>query len=243
MKVALCLYGQPRNFTQNWDFIQNNIISPNNADVFFHTWYDENNTSFNKMTPGHESRSAESNLQFNIPEITKAKDFIIEKQIEFHRKEVYCSDENFVSCWPWAEVYNRDIFLKDRVFSHYSMWYSINQSLLLKELYSQREGFVYDCVMILRFDVSPKKSVDINSFDLNNITSGYPSLPRGEINDWFIISNNINSNIISSTFYSIDYHRDNIIKQGGIWTNEAYLRDQIKMYNLSVDYQDLNVTF
>jgi len=243
MRVALCLYGQPRNFTQNWDFIQNNIISPNNADVFFHTWYDENNLAFNKMTPGHESRSAEHGLMSVLPQRTNAKDFIIEKQIPFFRKEVYCSDENFQACWPWAEVYDRDSFLKDRVFSHYSMWYSINQSLLLKELYSQKNEFVYDCVMLLRFDVSPKNIVNAGSFDLTKIISGYQPLPRGEVNDWFIISNNSNSNIISSVFYTIDYHRDNIIKDGGTWTNESYLRDQLKIYNLSVDYQDLNVTF
>jgi hypothetical protein len=123
------------------------------------------------------------------------------------------------------------------------MWYSINQSLLLKELYSQKNGFVYDCVMLLRFDVSPKNTVNAESFDLSKIVSGYQALPRGEVNDWFVISNNTNSNIISSVFYTVDHHRNNIIKGGGIWTNEAYLRDQLKLYNLSVDYQDLNVTF
>jgi len=243
MRVALCLYGQPRNFSQNWDFIQSNIINPNNADVFFHTWYDENNLAFNKMTPGHESRSAESGLMSRLPQITNAKDFIMEKQIEFYRKDVYCSEENFQSCWPWADIYDRDTFIRDRVFSHYSMWYSINKSLLLKELYSQKNGFVYDCVMLLRFDVSPKIEVKAESFDLTKIISGYQILPREEVNDWFVISNNINSNIISSVFYSLDYHRDNIIKKGGIWTNEAYLRDQIGLYGLSVDYHDLNVTF
>ena len=243
MRVALCLYGQPRNFTQNWNFIQNNIISPNNSDVFFHTWYDENNLSFNKMTPGHENRSAENGLESLLPQITGAKDFIIENQIPFLRKDVYCSDENFKACWPWADVYSREDFLRDRVFSHYSMWYSINQSLLLKELYSQKNGFTYDCVMLLRFDVSPKNKVVAELLDLTKITSGYQPLPREEVNDWFIVSNNINSNIISSIFYTIDHHRNKIIKEDGIWTNEAYLRDQLKIYGLSVDYKDLNVTF
>jgi hypothetical protein len=243
MRVALCLYGQPRNFSSNWNFINTNIVGPNNADVFFHTWYDENNLSFNKMTPGHESRSAEGGMVETLQQRTSAKDFIIEKQIEFFRKDVYCSEENFHACWPWADIYDRGTFLRDRVFSHYSMWYSINKSLLLKELYSQRNGFTYDCVMLLRFDVSPKIMVKAESFDLNKIISGHNTLPRDEVNDWFVISNNVNSNIISSVFYAIDYHRNNIIKEGGIWTNEAYLRDQLKLYNLSVDYQDLEVTF
>jgi hypothetical protein len=243
MRTALCLYGQPRNFSENWKFINENIIKPNNADVFFHTWYDESDLNFHKMTPGHELRSADYGLNSILPEKTNAKDFIIEKQLNFFYKDIYCSDENFEACWPWANIYDRKSFIKNRVFSSYSMWYSINQSVLLKELYSQKNGFTYDCVMILRFDVSPKKIVNVESLDITKIVSGYGPLPRNEINDWFIICNNNNSNIVGSIFYTIDYHRDNIISENGIWTNESYLREQLKIYNIQVDFHDLNVTF
>ena len=37
--------------------------------------------------------------------------------------------------------------------------------------------------------------IDFNSIDLSKLTSGYKELPRGEINDWFMIANNANSNI------------------------------------------------
>lgn len=243
MKVALCLYGQPRNFSQNWEIIRDNVVFPNEADVFFHTWYDEDNLSFNKMTPGHENRIAEGGLISTLPQRTGAKKFVIEKQISFSEKEVYCSEENFQACWPWADVYDRKSFLRDRVFSHYSMWYSISKSLLSKEIYSQEQGFTYDCVIISRFDVSPKKKVDVSTLDVSKIVSGVNPLPRGEISDWFIISNNKNSNIIGSIFYSLDHHRDNIINSGGIWTNEAYLREQIKVYGIETSYIDFDVTF
>ena len=123
------------------------------------------------------------------------------------------------------------------------MWYSINQSVLLKELYSHRNQFSYDSVIIMRFDVSPKKVIDIKSLNLQNVISGSGRLPRNEISDWLIISNNINSNLIGSLFFTIDYHRNNIISNNNIWTNEAYLREQLKIFNINVDFKDFEVTF
>lgn len=243
MRTAFCLYGQPRNFSENWRYLYNNVIAPNNADVFFHTWYNPNDVNMHKMTPGHENRIFEYGLDQILPDATKAVSYKIETQIPFYGKSVMTSEENIEKCWPWSRGYDKDVFLKDRVKSHYSMWYSINQTLTLKELYAQKNGFEYDCVIISRFDVSPKISVNVSKFNLNNIISGYEPLPRNEINDWFIISNNINSNIISSVFYTIDYHRNNIISNGGVWTNEAYLRDQLKLYGIGVEFTDLKITF
>ena len=124
------------------------------------------------------------------------------------------------------------------------MWYSINQSLLLKELHAQENNFEYDCVILSRLDISPKKVIDFNSLDLSKLVSGYKELPRGEVNDWFTITNNINSNILASVFYSIDFHRNRIIEKGGIWTNEAYLRDQLNLFSIEVLHrEDFQITF
>ena len=123
------------------------------------------------------------------------------------------------------------------------MWYSINQSLLLKEKYSQENKFEYDCVVISRFDVSPKIKIDFNSIDLSKFISGYKELPRGEINDWFMIVNNVNSNIISSIFYVIDFHRNKIIENNGIWVNEAYLRDHLNLFGVEVVHKNFEISF
>jgi hypothetical protein len=243
MKTALCLYGQARDVNTNWKYLLKNIIEPNDVDVFFHTWFDESDLSINKMTPGHENRTLLNGLNILLPNLTGASDYKIDKQINFHRKDVFCSDENIEACWPWSRIYDRNKFIKDRVFANYSMWYSINQSVLLKELYAQRNEIVYDCVVISRFDVSPKISVDLKRFNLEKIISGYVNMPRREVNDWFIISNNKNSNIISSLFFCIDYHRDRIIENNGIWTNEAFLRDHLDIFGLKVETHDLQITF
>jgi len=42
-KVALCISGQPRRALETFPFINENIIKPNNADVFIHMHYDDEN--------------------------------------------------------------------------------------------------------------------------------------------------------------------------------------------------------
>jgi len=243
MRIALCLYGQPRNFSSNWDYFRRNVIDGNNVDVFFHSWYDPSDRNIHKMTPGFENFNLEESLDYKIPSVTESKKFILEKQKVFNSKLVPATEENIDECWSYARAYDRDDFIRNRVKSAYSMWYSINQSLLLKELYSQENQFEYDCVIVSRFDVSPKIKINFNSIDLSKLTSGYKELPRGEVNDWFMITNNTNSNIISSIFYSIDFHRNKIVDDGGIWTNEAYLRDHAKLFGIEVEYRNFEISF
>ena len=49
MKVAVLLFGQPRDAINCSKSIVNNIINPSNVDVFFHTWYDENDLYMEKV--------------------------------------------------------------------------------------------------------------------------------------------------------------------------------------------------
>ena len=243
MRIALCLYGQPRNFLLNWPHFQNNIINGNNVDVFFHSWYDPNDRNIRKMTPGFENFNLGESLDTIIPSLTNSKKFILETQRSFNDKFVYATEENIEECWSYSKGYDREKFIRDRVKSGYSMWYSINQSLLLKETYAQDNKFEYDCVIISRFDVSPRVKIDFNSIDLSKLISGYKELPRGEINDWFMIANNVNSNIISSVFYSIDFHRNKIVEKKGVWTNEAYLRDHLNLFGVEVVHRDFEISF
>lgn len=244
MRIALCLYGQPRDFSKNWNRIKSSILENNNVDVFFHTWYDYQDTNLHKMTPGHENRFLEDNLVEKLIYLTNPKKYIIEPQIKFNDKFVPTTDENIRECWSYSLNFDRELFIKDRVKCSYSMWYSINQSILSKELYCQENKFEYDCVILSRFDISPNIKIDVSSLNLNNVTSGYKQLPRNEVNDWFLISNNINMNIISTIFYNIDYYRNKIISSNGIWTNEAFLRDHLHKFDLKVDYrEDLKITF
>jgi len=41
MKNALCISGQPRFYNECYKYLYNNIIKPNNCDVFIHCWCDD----------------------------------------------------------------------------------------------------------------------------------------------------------------------------------------------------------
>jgi len=38
MRMALCLSGQARRITTNYEVIKEYLLTPSNADVFFHFW-------------------------------------------------------------------------------------------------------------------------------------------------------------------------------------------------------------
>jgi hypothetical protein len=242
MKTALCLYGQPRNFHNNWPYLQHNIINNNSVDVFFHCWFDEKDLVVSGSTMS--GKFLHPNLRNDLPLLTQSKKFIIESQKLFYQKIVELTDAQIDACWP--NLYgnpSKTEFVKNMTKTQYSMMYSINQSILLKELYAQENQFEYDCVIVSRFDTSPKLPVMLHDLDMSKVTTCYGPLPRDEINDWFIIGNNKNMNIIGSIFLMLDYHRDNILKKGSMWTPEAYIREQTQLFNIAIDFKYYNITF
>ena len=58
-----------------------------------------------------------------------------------------------------------------------------------------------------------------------------------------MFSNNANMNVIGSMFYTLDWHYKNIIKKNGFWVNEAFLRDQLKIFNIQPSFHDFEITF
>lgn len=244
MKTALCLYGQPRDAHNKFQSIMKNVVIPNNCDVFLHAWYDPQDLSMKKMTPGHEGRMIAKGIDTFLTESYRPKSFMIEKQRQFDHRNFVITQENFQAVYPWSGKYDKSEFIKDKGRCTHSMWYSILQSILLKELYSHQHGFVYDCVIISRYDVSPTKEVIVSDHNLETIVTRNHPYPRGEICDWFFFTNNENSNIIGNTFNLLKKFHDKIQKsEEKIWNNESFLRESATLHELSVTTGDFDVTF
>lgn len=244
MKIALCLYGQPRNAHIKFQSIYEKIILPNNADVFFHTWYDKEDLQIKKMTPGHEHRSLSSEINYFLLNQYKPKSYIIEKQRRFYHRDFSITEENFSICYPWAAGYDRNSFVKDRGVCTHSMWYSIMQSISLKELYSHENEFTYDCVILSRFDVEPDRTINVNDYNLSTVITRSFDYPRNEVSDWFLITNNDNINCIGSTFNLLNVFHNNIQKSNvKIWNNESFLRECLKLYCIKESKGNFDVVF
>ena len=242
MRTALCLYGQPREIYQKWQTIKANVVDPNNCDLFFHTWYDPSDLHMKKMTPGHESRHLSPGLENSMIQALQPKSYIMEKQRNFVLKDWEISEKTFQACWPWATCYDRKSFENDRIFAHQSMWYSIHKSVELKEEYSNQNNFEYDCVIIMRFDVSPSSPLHVANYNME-LFHTHDERPRGEVSDWFMFSNNSSINIVGSTYYSLDYHMRKMTDSDKITTNEGFLREQLNLFGVPVQNSDIKITF
>lgn len=244
MKVALCLYGQPRDAHNKVSSIYENVVGPNQCDVFFHAWYDPSNLSIDKMTPGHEARIIHPGMDRFVVDAYRPKSYEIEKQRRFHHKNFEATDENIEACWSYSKNYDRDTFVRHKATCIHSMWYSIMRSITLKELYANENGFVYDAVILSRFDVSPTSKIKVSDYDLESITTRSYEYPRGEVSDWFMFSNDRNMNVIGSTFFHVESLYKRIIdSETKIWTNEAFLRDILSMNKIRVERGEFDVTF
>jgi hypothetical protein len=243
MRTALCLYGQPRDVHKSSDIIRN-VVIPNNCDVFLHAWYDHRDLSMRKMTPGHENRRVMPNVDEYLVATYRTLVYSFEYPKTFFDKEFIATEENVDACWPWSKCYDRQTFIKDRVKCINSMWYSIMQSVMMKDLHAHDEGFTYDCVLLSRYDVSPTSSVDVSKYDLTKLYTRNHPYPRGEVSDWFMFSNDSNMNVVASTYFSIDrLYRQIQDSSCKIWTNEAFLRDQLQLHGIKHEVGDFDVSF
>jgi hypothetical protein len=130
MKTAICFYGlvgttdgkssegkgNPRKcFNISVPLYQQHIISPNDIDIFIHSWSIDLKTEILEAYPPKKSL-IETQIIFDIP--------------------------NYV---PGNTPRNQ---------THYSVWYSRQESIRLKSEFEYENNFTYDCVMLARFDLA-----------------------------------------------------------------------------------------
>ena len=217
MKVALCLQGlsigsndKGNNVDSHAciDFIHKNIIEPNNADVFIHTW----NTNDNSIQ--------------NLKQIYKPKKSLFEEQIMF--------DE-----------------MNSKYHSTKSRWYSQMKSIELKKQYEQENKFIYDFVMISRFDCFYKTLINFSILHSTNFYASNWKLPHsidGFLDYWFI-SNSSNMDLFGDLYNKLDSYLkfDKIIlsnhslsrhhiRKLGLEHNISYIFDEHKDFKLNRQY-------
>lgn len=247
MKVALCLSGQPRNAIQISERIKETIINDNDVDVFLHAWHDPDNLNFDKRCPGHWNRQAELDITEKLLEVYKPKSFLFENPKHWSNPNMKVSEENIQRCFDYGlnDPNGVEYFGKYIVDICHSQWYSNLRSNLLKEEYSINHNVQYDCVIKLRYDVSPTSKLDLvnGDFDENILYYQHLNQPLNMISDWFALGSNKVMNIWSSMYYYIEplYHQ--VISEENIWCNELLLRNHLKNNKVQTQSVDLGVQF
>lgn len=95
--------------------------------------------------------------------------------------------------------------------SHYSRWYSTQQSMKLKRQYEEKHDFRYDWVMSARFDIAWKKPVKFDRFTNKRFYyGGWDRDGSIKVIDFWFFSNSINMDNFCDLYDSIDdYAIDN----------------------------------
>lgn len=182
VKVAICLYGQARNYLEGYKAIKK-IIDGNQTcsfDIFYHVWF--------KDPIGNEIEKYESSPWRKIPE----KELIISRTIPEDLNSLYKPIKFKVEC---PRYFDNDIYKNSEIFYRTSYNNQKNINNTTSQMYSRSEvrnllathDEKYDIVITTRFDYVHTVHIDIEKLNLQKTYVSAMVLPRKFISDNFII--------------------------------------------------------
>jgi hypothetical protein len=207
MRVALCLSGQPRKALETYPFIYENIIKPNNADVFIHMNYDDSSNYIEKSHMDNGVCHLEKGIDKKLIELYKPIRYLIEKPKNLRNPNINMPDLRVKRMLEmnkhrnWNETEAKNHGIKQATCMYYSI-YKCNE---LKETYANENNFVYDYVIRMRFDLVPKQVLFMNQFDPNYIHYLELGQPDHLISDWINFGSNLIMNVYSSLYLNMEY--------------------------------------
>lgn len=206
-RVAVCLSGQPRAAKETFHLIMNNIILPNQADVFIHMNFDPNTLYMEKS----HADKGKCNLEFGIDkwiiEHYQPKKWMIEPPRDYKNAIIGMSEKRLEnhkrmnSHKNWTEEQHHEYITRQM----YNMYYSIYKANELKELYMLETGNHYDYVFRLRFDITPRDKILAKDYNPNYIYYLDIGQPDSLISDWLNFGSNAIMNIYASIFLHLEY--------------------------------------
>lgn len=246
MRVAVCLSGQMRSFKECYPNIYQYIIQPNNADVFLHSWYDEEQlhqlASDTKRTNTTFQRGDDQELL----RLYQPKAYCIEKPFSFFNPKMEIPMAFMTrAAGMMGEPSPNETVYRHVVNTTYSMMYSIFKCNQLKEEYAYKNNLYYDVVIKLRYDVIVEQPLLCAEYPIDAIY--YPDLghPDELIADWINMGSTPIMNVHASTFLHLEYiHKFQYFplevrypntlypSERCTWGNEHLLRDMMTLFNI-----------
>lgn len=192
LKIAYCLYGQPRKLLEGYNNITSFLHDQNvSVDFFYHTWFkqsDSNSPEYYDVASYRLISSDEKKIDPNI--IAKINELY--KPIAFKHDEpmIFTDKQQFII---ESSVYkNSDGLIKNNINNLISQMYSRQQVRdLLSEYLDKNKSIKYDYVITSRFDFIKKIDINLNILDNKYVYVSNINLPIKYIPDNFIISSQI----------------------------------------------------
>lgn len=192
MRVALCLSGQARFLEVCYnESMKPNLLDPLKPDVFIHTWDVSDKIGQSFINGGNHVMGdpITEDLMDKMLDLYKPTKYLIEPQKSFEAGK-------------WSSRLMPGI-KSDHL---YSMFYSIKQSNELKKQVELEQGFKYDWVIRIRFDMAiPSGPLNLHSLSNDKlwVATGCFDRVNGYL-DSFGYSNSNTMDIYSNTYNHID---------------------------------------
>jgi hypothetical protein len=206
-KVALCISGQPRSAIETFPLIYENIIVPNNADVFIHINFDSNNTYIEKSHADNGNCNLNSDIDKRVIDLYKPKSVLVEKPKFFKNINLKIPPARLRRSYDmngnkgWTEEQHIEYTIRQI----YNSYYSIYKSNELKELYSLENNINYDYVIRIRFDITPRDKLICSNYNSNFIHYLDMNHQDELISDWLNFGSNSIMNVYASLFLHMEY--------------------------------------
>lgn len=118
-------------------------------------------------------------------------------------------------------------------FVHFSMFYSMKESLDLKSEYEKEYGFKYDLVIRTRFDISLETYISPEHYNLNTgVYSPDVCANPAVISDWFNFSDSKTIDLYKNIYDNIiNYHKQGVM----ITSGEELITYMLKAENIPIN--------
>lgn len=244
MRVAICLSGQSRFVEECFPSIFKNLIEPNCADVFLHTW---ECTSESEMNPykfggsgGWKNQRIKSGSHNLSIDLYKPVLYQIERPIDFKIPDIDMRrtfDKYMQGCYEEAKEAKMSVeqYSQRIISNNLSMWYGIMSSNLLATKYAMENGFKYDVIVRCRFDLILKTGIRFDKIPESTVYACEMGKPDGHVADWLNFGSQASMNILASTFFSFNkIYLDIESIQLNPFCNEQALATTLSRHNVQV---------
>lgn len=242
MKVALCLFGQPRFINEVSPYILQNLCEGYDVDVFFHLWFDEDLQSKPYKYGGGgqwEKQRIPPTAIEDALKIYNPKKYKVEKSKVFKDSTIktdYCYYPNG-ELVPWSKHWKESDepdYIPRMINNWMSYHYSVNQVNLLRREYEYENDFKYDWVVKSRTDSVVQQKIKYEDYDPSVVNyPGWLNQPDGMINDYLNFGGPKAMNAFMSTFCFMDSLFERCDQEfGGAWSNEMLHRKALDIFGI-----------
>lgn len=214
MKIALCFYGQPRNFIKAFPNIKKYILDKYDTDIFFHCWVDEENPTQNYSVSPWRYNSTNINCLVSLEVLKKVyspKSFDYDSPKLFDITQ-YKNTLGYKKSRPHIQSNFPNIL--SQCYSRYKV------KNILKD-YVGKNGMKYDFVIGTRFDFKLEEFPDLSQLD-----QGYIYFTEHHLSRPYIFNDNISICSLDNFYHLFNiYENCNILANGDFKVNKLWKED------------------